>query len=153
MNIKYWASGIATLLIALQAHAGEIKISDAWARATVPGQAVGLVGMVITSPKDALLIAVSSPVSATGEIHTMTMDNGVMKMRQIEHLPLPQNEAVTLGPGGNHLMLMNIKQMLKTGDTIPLTITVQFADKSEQKVEIKAMVRPIASMPGRKMQH
>lgn len=144
MNSKNWIGALA-LLFAAHTYAAEVSVSDAWARATVPGQEVGLVGMVITSQKDARLIAVSSSASASGEIHTMTMDDGVMKMRQIEYLALPEKEAVTLGPGGNHLMLINLKHALHAGDKVPLTLTVEFADKSTLKINSEALVRPLAA--------
>jgi hypothetical protein len=137
--------GVVALLFSAQVYAGEVQIKDAWARATAPGQDTGSVGLVITSAKDARLVSVSSSASASAEIHTMTMDDGVMKMRQLEYLPLPANQAVTLGPGGEHLMLFNLKHALKEGDTIPLTLTVQFADKSTKKVKVKAVVKALTS--------
>ena len=144
---RYIGIGIAALLFATQTWAGEISVSEAWARATAPGQENGSVGLVITSQKDAHIIAVSSPVSASAEIHTMTMDNGVMKMRQLEDLPLPAKQPVTLGPGGNHLMLFGLKRALKAGDSVPLTLTVKFGNKKTEKVRINALVRPLNAVP------
>jgi len=145
MMHKTILAGAAALLFAAQAYAGDVTVSDVWARATVPGQQVGMVGLVITSQKDARIVEVRSPVSASAEIHTMTMDNGVMKMRQIEFLPLPAKQPVTLGPGGDHLMLIDLKQALTAGDTAPLTVTVQFADKSTEMISMKALIRPLAA--------
>jgi len=136
---------IALLLFSAQVFAGDVSVSDAWARATAPGQEVGLVGMVITSKKNARLIGVTSPVSASAEIHSMTMDNGVMQMRQLEDLPLNAKQPVTLGMEGNHLMLIDLKHALKSGEIVPLTLTVQFADKSTEKVKVKAHIRPLAA--------
>ena len=138
---------VAALLFAAQVQAGEVTVSDAWSRATAPGQENGSVGVVITSKKDARLIAVTSPVAASAEIHTMTMEGGVMKMRQLEYLPLPANQPVTLGPGGDHLMLFGLKHALKAGEKVPLTITVQYADKSTEKLNMKALVRPLSAKP------
>lgn len=139
---------IAALLFSAQAFAGGVTVDGAWARATAPGQANGSVGMIITSQQDARLITVSSSASANSEIHTMTMDNGVMKMRQIEDLPLPANQAVKLGPGGEHLMLMGLKKPLREGDTIPLTLTVQYADKRMEKIVVKALVKSLTGGHG-----
>jgi periplasmic copper chaperone A len=147
MNTKNWI-GVVALIFAAQVQAGEITVSDAWSRATVPGQEVGMVGLVITSQKDARIIAVTSPVSTTAELHTMTMDNGVMQMRQLENLPLTAKQPATLGPGGNHLMLIGLKQSLKAGDKVPLTLTVQFADKSTEMITFKALVRPLTAGQG-----
>ena len=152
INLKNWVV-VTALLFAAQAYAGETTVSDAWARATAPGQENGSVGLVITSKKDARLIAVTSPASASAEIHTMTMDNGVMQMRQLEFLPLPAMQPVTLGPGGDHLMLFGLKHALKAGDELPLTVTVQFADKHTEKIKIKALVRPLTAGQGKHLHH
>lgn len=145
--------GLALFTFSTQVMAGDVTISDAWSRATAPGQEVGMVGMVITSQKDAKLIAVSSNVSATSEIHTMSMDNGVMKMRQIENLPLTAKQPATLGPGGNHLMLIGLKKPLKAGDTVALTLTVQFSDKTTEKINVNAEVRAMTSGHMKHHQH
>jgi periplasmic copper chaperone A len=152
MNHKGWI-GAAALLFTLQVQAGEVSVSDAWSRATAPGQEVGMVAMVVTSQKDARIVAVSSTASASAEIHTMTMDNGVMKMRQLEDLPLSAKKPVTLGPGGNHLMLIGLRQALKAGDTVALTLTVEFADKSTEKVNVKAQVRALAAVQDKHHHH
>ena len=135
----------AALLITAQACAAEVSISDAWARATAPGQKNGSVALVITSQKEARLIAVSSKASSSAEIHTMSMDNGVMKMRQLEYLPLPARQAVSLGPGGDHLMLFGLKKPLVEGSQVPLTLTVRFSDNRTENINIKATVRPLTT--------
>lgn len=135
--------GAGLFLLSAQVVAGDVQIKDAWARATAPGQVNGSVGVVITSKKDARLIAVKSAVAGSAEIHTMTMDNGVMQMRQLDYLELPANQPVTLGPGGNHLMLLGLKRPLKEGSTLPLTLTVQYADKKTEKISLKAQVRSL----------
>ena len=144
MNKKI-SIGVITLLFSAQAYAGGITVSDAWARATAPGQENGSVGLLITSQKEARIIAVTSTVSKSAEIHTMTMDNGVMQMRQLEFLPLPAQQPVTLGPGGEHLMLFGLKHALIAGDIVPLTLTVQHADKKIEKIKIKAIIRPLTA--------
>lgn len=134
----------AVLSFSTQVFAGEVKVDDAWARATVPGQEIGFVGLVITSQKDARLVAVSSPASKTAEIHTMSMNDGVMKMRQIEFLALPAAKPVTLAPGGDHLMLIGLKKPLSAGDKISVTLTVEFSDKHTEKLEIQAPVKAVS---------
>ena len=144
---------VAILTFSAQVFAGEVTVSDAWSRATAPGQDVGMVGMVITSNKNAKLIAVSSTASTTSEIHTMSMDNGVMKMRQIENLPLAAKQATKLGPGGNHLMLIDLKKPLKEGDKLALTLTVEFADKSTEIINTFAVVKGMTSRQGMHQHH
>jgi hypothetical protein len=139
--------GFLAMLFAAQIYASEITVIDAWARETAPGQENGSVGLVITSQKAARLISAETTAAASSEIHTMTMDNGVMKMRQLENLPLPAKQAVTLGPGSDHLMLFGLKQPLKAGDKVPLTLTVEFANKRIEKIKINALVKPLTGKP------
>lgn len=135
--------GLAVLLYAAQSVAGEVTVSDAWSRATAPGQESAVVGLRITSQKDARMVALSSPAAAEAQMHSMTHENGMMKMRQLDSLALPAKQEVMLGAGGDHLMLVGLKKPLKAGDVVPLTLTVQFADKSTEQVVIKAVVQPL----------
>jgi copper(I)-binding protein len=140
---------VTFLLLATQAYAGDVSVSDVWSRASAPGQANGSVGLVITSTKDARLIAVTSPAAESAEIHTMSMDNGVMRMRELEFLPLPANQAVKLGPGGNHLMLFGLKKPLQAGKEIPLTLTIKFADHHTEKINIKSKIKALDTEYGK----
>lgn len=99
-----------------------VQITDGWVRETNPGQAVGAAYMTITSKDDAELVAIESAITTNIEIHHMQIDKGVMKMRMLETLPLPANQAVKLAPGGLHIMLFDLKAPLKAGQTIPLTL-------------------------------
>lgn len=142
MNKYLWA-GLAACLWVSQAVAGEVKVSAAWARATAPGQDTGVVSLHITSQKDASLIAVNSPAAKSAEIHSMVHEHGMMKMRALAELPLKAEQEVAVGDEGNHLMLIGLKQPLKAGDSVALTLTVQFADKRKEKVEVQAEVKPL----------
>jgi copper(I)-binding protein len=141
--IKAGWLGLAALLYAAQGFAGEVAVSDAWSRATAPGQDSAVVGLRITSQKDARMVALSSPAAAAAQMHSMTHENGMMKMRQLDSLALPAKQEVVLGAGGDHLMLIDLKKPLKAGDIVPLTVTVQFADKSTEKVAVKAVVQAL----------
>ena len=90
-------------------------------------------------------MAIVSPVAGAVEIHGMTHDNGVMKMRAIDFLPLPAGKMVKLGASGNHVMLLNLKNPLKAGESVPLTITVEFSDKRKEKVNVSAEVKPLTA--------
>lgn len=152
MNKYLWA-GLVVCLSVSQAIAGEIVVSDAWARATVPGQDNAAVSMHITSQKEASLIAVSSPVASSAEIHSMTHENGMMKMRALDVLALKAGQEVELGNGGNHLMLIGLKKPLIAGDSVALTLTMQFADKHQEKIEVKAGVKSLTESHDEHMHH
>jgi copper(I)-binding protein len=108
----------------LGAHAG-VEISNAWARSTAPGQEVGAAYMSLKSTRAAKLLEVKSPVAESVEIHEMSMNNGVMKMRMLDVLDLPVGKTVKLEPGGFHLMLIDLKKPLKAGGNIEISLTVK----------------------------
>lgn len=146
-------AGIAAMLLSMQAQAGDVQISAAWARATAPGQESAAVSMRITSRKDARIVAVSSAAAKSAEIHSMTEEDGMMKMRALDALELKAGEEVDLGADGNHLMLLGLKKPLAAGDSVALTVTVQFADKRKEKVAVKAEVKPLTASHDEHMHH
>lgn len=152
MNKYLWAGLVACLCVS-RAMAGEVSVSGAWARATAPGQDSAAVSMHITSNKDANIVAVSSAASGSAEIHSMVHENGMMKMRALDALPLKAKQEVALGDDGNHLMLIGLKKPLVAGDSVALTVTVQFADKRKEKVEVKAEVKPLTESHDEHMHH
>ena len=125
------------------ADAGSVTVHNAWVRATVPGQEVAGAYMEITSTKEARLIKVETTVAKMAEIHSMKMENGIMRMQALQGLPLPAKQTVHLAPGGYHLMLMGIQQQLKAGDTVPITLTVESAGQKRSVVTVQAPVRQI----------
>jgi copper(I)-binding protein len=134
---------VAGALLSMSVAAADlgIAVSDAWGRATAPGQDSGSVQFSITSSKEAKLVAITSPAANAVEIHSMVHEDGKMKMRAVESIALPAGKAVDLGKNGNHVMLLNLKQPLKEGDSIPLTLTIEFADKHKATVDAKAEIR------------
>jgi len=121
---------------------GNITVENAWARATVPGQKVGAVYLEIRSERSAKLIGVSSVAAASAEIHSMSNDGGVMKMRQLKQLELPAGQTVRLAPGGNHIMLLDIKQPLQAGAHLPLVLIVE--EKGKKKwIQVQAEIRAV----------
>jgi len=141
---------IATIMLffSIQSWAGNVAVSDASARATAPGQDSATIRLSITSQKDGRLVAVSSAIADAVEIHGMVHESGMMKMRPMDSLPLPAGKTVKLGAGGTHVMLLGLKKPLKTGDIVPLVITVEFADKKQEKVDVNAGVKPLAAGRG-----
>lgn len=136
-------TGLIALFLVGHAYAGEVRVSDVWTRATAPGQDSAMVQLVITSKQDAKLIAASSKVAKTAELHSMLHENGMMKMRQIEELELPAGKAVDFAEEGCHLMLLDLKQPLKEGTKIEVVLTVRFADGKKKKVKALAIVKPL----------
>jgi copper(I)-binding protein len=133
--------------------AAQVTVSDAWARAVVPGQMATGAFMRLTSATDVTLVEAASPAAKIVEIHEMKMDGGVMKMNAIDRLPLPAGKPVDLKPGGYHVMLMNLTRPLNEGDTVPITLTVVDKTGKAQKIEVRAGVRSLTAAAPPKPAH
>ncbi len=133
---------LASLLASAQAMA-QVDVSDAWVRGTVPAQTASGAFMTLHAHQDAKLVGVSSPVG-TAELHEMKMENNVMRMRQIPSLDLPKMQDVQLKPGGYHVMLMGLKQQLKAGDTVPITLKFEQNGKVIEQ-QVNAQVRDMTA--------
>ncbi len=130
---------------ATEAATSAIAITGPWSRETAEGQNAGGAFMTIANTGTAAdrLTGGSTPVAARVEIHTMTMENDVMRMRQLEDgLEIPAGGEVTLKPGSFHVMLMDLKQPLQAGEKVPLTLTFAGAGTLETELE----VRPAGTM-------
>lgn len=125
--------------------AQDVSVTNAWVRGTVPAQKATGAFMELTSKDDAALMSATSPVAGTVEIHEMALENNVMKMRAIPRLDLPAGKGVALKPGGYHVMLMDLKQPLRKGETVPITLKIEGRDKSVKTVEVTAEVRELTS--------
>ena len=137
------------LALCTSAVFAQTTVKDAWVRGTVAQQkATGLFAQ-ITSAQGGKLVSASSPVAGLVEIHEMAMDGSVMKMRALPAgLDLPAGKTVDLKPGGYHVMLMDLKQQVKDGDTVPVTLVIEGRDGRKETLELKAPVRPLnASAP------
>ena len=145
MHKSYRFGGLlAALFLSTSVYAGDIQVEGAWSRATAPGQEAAGVDFSITSKLAATLLGVSSPASRTVEMHSMTHEKGVMKMREVKVIELPAGKRVDLGTSGYHLMLVGLKAPLKAGKDIPLTLNIKVANRTV-KVKTKAEVRPLTA--------
>ena len=98
--------------------APSVSIQDAWVRPTDGGQDVGAAYMTLSSPQNITLVSIESDVTKSVEIHSMTMENGIMKMRMLDTLPLLANKPYKLAPSGFHLMLFDLKKPLSIGEHV-----------------------------------
>ncbi len=139
---------LATLpAVAQETKAGDLVITQPWSRATPNGAKVAAGYLQITNKGTAEdhFIAVSTERAASGEIHEMAMNNGVMTMRPLDKgLAIAPGQTVTLAPGGYHLMFMQPKVPFKEGDKIPVTLSFEKAGK----VDVTFDVRGIAAGAG-----
>src|SRR5579864_2440865 len=129
---------------------GPMQITAPWARATPKGASSGAAYMTITNTGKTpdKVSCVSSDASAGCQIHTMTMDNGVMQMRPVEGgLEIKPGETVTLRPGGLHMMLVNLKHPLEQGKTVKATLKFDAAGSIDVDCPIAAIGAAAPGVP------
>lgn len=137
-------TSLVTLAIAASAAANaQVTVQDAWVRATVPQQQATGAFMRLTSKTDTKLVSARSSLTPNVEVHEMAMQNNVMSMRQVPAVELPAGKTVELGPGSYHVMLLNLKQQVKAGDTVPLTLVFEAKDGKQESMDVNAEVRAL----------
>jgi hypothetical protein len=145
------AFGLAVLGLAGSAQAQDAKsagttsnvtVSSPWARATPGGAKVGAAYLTLDAKAADKLVAARSPVAGAVELHTHTHEGGVMRMRRIEAIPAAPGSTVKLEPGGHHIMLMDLKQPLKEGEAIELTLVFEAAGEMTVKVPVLKVGSP-----------
>lgn len=151
MNPKLASSSIALALAVLlsaaaSAHEATVHVTQPFVRATVPQQQATGAFMTLRAAHDAKLVAASSPLAGQVEIHEVSMDGDVMKMRQIPVLDLPAGQPVVLAPGGYHLMLLDLKQQLQPRHTVPLTLTIDLGDGQRKDFRVDAPVQALGGV-------
>ncbi|MFN2643514.1 MAG: copper chaperone PCu(A)C [Burkholderiales bacterium] len=129
------------LFIAAMPASAQIKVEDAWARATPPGAKIAAGYLTIRSAGAAdRLVSASSPVAERVETHTSLRDGDISRMREVKGYTVPAGGTLELKPGGGHLMFVNIKAPFKDGASVLLTL--KFEKAGEIKTELQ--VRPLA---------
>jgi periplasmic copper chaperone A len=148
----------SALLLALTlggaAALAQTTVKDAWVRGTVAQQKATGAFMQITSAQGGKLVSVQTPVAGIAEIHEMKMSGDVMKMGAVPSLDLPAGKTVELKPGSFHLMLMDLKQQVKAGDSVPLTLVIEGQGGQRETLHIKLPVKALgAAMPMAEHKH
>ncbi len=101
-----------------------VTVKNAWVRQNIPPQSMTAAYLAIHNEGMATaLISASTPAAKVAEIHVMTTDGNIMRMKKIDRLPIPEDGSATLQPGGNHLMLIGLRRNLAPGDSLALTLT------------------------------
>jgi copper(I)-binding protein len=125
-----------------EVKAGDLVISQAWSRATPNGAKIGTGYFTIENKGTAAdkLIRVTGDVSDKIELHEMSMNNGVMKMRPVDGgLTIDPGKTVKLAPSGYHLMIMDLKSPLKQGGKVPVTLEFEKAGKVAVTLDVQGI--------------
>jgi periplasmic copper chaperone A len=141
------AALISTLMGAAVVCAQSIEVTEAWARATVPGQQATGAFMKIRSSEAAKLVSASTPAAGVTEVHEMKMEQNIMKMAAIPALELPAGKWVELRPGSYHVMLMDLKKPLSDASSVTLNLVFESAKgvRSTQQIQVPVRAMGMAS--------
>lgn len=114
-----------------------VEVAGALCRPTPVGRQMTGCYLTLTAAAADRLISATSPEANLVQIHESRIESGMMMMHELrEGLPLPAGETVALQPGGNHLMLLGVKEPLVAGDTVTLTLTFE----ASRPLEVTATV-------------
>ena len=129
-----------TLVPGIASAAPPVSVTAAWARASLPHQDTSAAYMVLQSATADTLTSVTMD-QGMAMLHQSTRKGGMAGMEDVDGLALPAARAVALAPGGTHVMLMDLKQPLRPGDTLRLTL--HFAHAAP--LTVAAPVRPVGA--------
>jgi len=134
------------LLLALAlthlAHAADsVSVKDAWVRLPPPGAKIVGAYLTLEAKQPTTLTGAKSPAAGSVEMHTMSMNKGVMQMRQIPSIALEPGKPVKLEPGGLHLMLVELKKPLKAGDIVQIDLHLSPRKGKPETLRVPAVVR------------
>jgi periplasmic copper chaperone A len=137
---------IALLLAVSFPAFGQVEVEKPWIRATAPGVniAAGYFTVRNKSASPDRLIGGTSPVAARVETHVHIKDGEIMRMREVKGYDIPARGSLELKPGGAHLMLVDLKQPLKEGDTVPVTLKFERAGEIKVDFHVGRLAAPPA---------
>lgn len=121
---------------------GSLTLNDPWARASASGQTSGAAYVsIVNDGATDRIVSAAAPVANVIELHTHTVEGGVMRMRQVDAIDVTGGTTTQLKPGGLHIMLIGLKAPLKDGDVFPLTL--KFEKAGEVKLDVKVRMAPM----------
>lgn len=125
------------------------KVSNVWVRSAGPELKTSAAYLTLEPFVDGNLVGVISDAAGVAEIHSMTMDGDVMRMRKVDSVPLKKGMEFDFKPNGYHIMLMDLKGPLTVGQTVNLQLFIETAAGEKLEIPVKATVAdqpPMASM-------
>lgn len=144
LNAGHFVTACLTVWLAASAPAaahgygkGDLHVRHPWTRATPPGAKVAAGYLEIRNAGNApdRVIGAATPAAERIELHVMSTQDGIMKMREVRDFEVPARQRLVLQPGGSHLMLVGLKRPLAKGERVPLTL--RFERSGEVQVELE----------------
>ncbi|MBK6675284.1 MAG: copper chaperone PCu(A)C [Proteobacteria bacterium] len=145
LALAFMATGIRNVPAAAPA---QLRIEAPWARETAEGQRDGGGFMTIVNDGKSAdqLVAASSPVSAEVQIHTVQLENGMMRMRELpEGIAIPAQGRVELKPRSLHIMFIKLQRPLRAGEKVPVTLKFRAGGEQTVMMEVRAMAASMMS--------
>ncbi|MDX8404044.1 MAG: copper chaperone PCu(A)C [Mariprofundaceae bacterium] len=130
------------LLVILPTYAAaEIMVEDAWVRLPPPvaDTAAGYMTIRNSSDHDVKITSIATSAADHPEFHAMTMQDGMMHMHKMDKVIIPAKGKINFGPGGNHLMLIDLTKSLKTGEHLMITLETSDGESVMIHAEVKDM--------------
>lgn len=133
------AMSLSTAALAHSYKAGEIDIGHPWSRAAPAGiTGAGYLTLTNKGSTPDRLVGARAEIARTVEIHSNSMEGGVMRMRPVEAVEVAPGAEVKLAPGGLHIMLIGLKQPLVKGARVPLTLVFEKAGEVTVELAVEA---------------
>ena len=124
---------------------GPVFVSNAWIRPTVAEQKTTGAYLKMTPQFNGQLTGVRTELAGLAELHEMSMDGDVMRMRKLDKLDVKNGETIEFKPNGYHLMLMEIKTPITAGQLVELVL--EFETEQGEKVEVPFQALALTSSP------
>ncbi|MBL1378960.1 copper chaperone PCu(A)C [Zobellella iuensis] len=117
----------------------QVIVSEGYVRATPPmgPNTAAFMQLENGGDRDLALVSAASPQAEKVELHTVLEQDGVMRMREVERIAVPAGDAVSLQPGGLHIMLLGVKQPLAAGDEVSLELRWDNGDTEQLLLPVK----------------
>ena len=132
------AAALALAAMPAAAQTPQVAVEAPWARASVGNSRIAVAYMTLRNAASApdRLLAVSTSIGRA-ELHTMTMDNNVMRMRPVQAVDIPAGGTAQLQPSGLHIMLVDLREPLRAGTQVQLTLRFERAGAVEVTVPVQ----------------
>lgn len=152
MAIAYF---ISTSAMATDYRAGSLAISGPWSRATPKGAqaAIGYMAIKNNGTVTDRLIGGSIDVAETFELHSMVIENGVAKMRELKNVEIKPGQTIEFKPGGSHVMFVDLKHPLNKGERIKGTLIFEHAGTVQIEYDVEGIGAQMSPGDIKQMQH
>lgn len=141
----------ALMMLAVPAFAADMEIAGPFMRAAPMVGGNGAAFLTIRNHGNAdRLVAAEADISRSVELHTHIKDGDVFRMRKVDAIAVPMHGTVDMKPGGDHVMFIGLKEPVKEGRKVTMTLVFEKAGKVAVEVPVLA---PGAMAPGTMMQH